>query len=322
MSANSEIAWTRHTFNPVWGCTKVSAGCANCYAEAWAKRTGDDVWGPGERRVFGDAHWREPLKWNRLAALAGERHRVFCGSMCDIGEDHPTTAAQLPRLMELIFSTPSLDWLLLTKRPERLGPYLGAWLDDQDWRTSPSGTTKPAWWLGTSIEDQATADRRIPELLRWPASVHFVSYEPALAPVDLSPYLPCAHVEFQQTAGGWACTNCGTIGFDAPARPGVVWVIVGGESGPRARPFHVEWAREAVRQCRAFGAAPFVKQLGANVMASGMSGPGEHWPIGGSDLVDTGRGYFSKALRDRKGSDPEEWPRDLRVRELPVVGVG
>lgn len=279
MSANTEIAWATHTFNPVWGCTKVSAGCAHCYAETWAKRMGTDVWGPRERRTFGDKHWAEPLKWNRAAAAAGERHRVFCGSMCDIGEYHPTTRAQLPRLMELIYSTNSLDWLLLTKRPELLGPWLAEWLEENNEALVPQveGPLAPRWWFGTSVEDEETAAHRIPVALDAPAAVHFVSYEPALGPVDFEPWLY------------------------GPDR--IDWLIVGGESGAHARPFDLAWARSAVEQCHVAGVAPFVKQLGSVPYEDGVL-------LRGGDLD---FGY-----RDRKGADPVEWPRDLRVRKMPM----
>ena len=122
MGMDSKIGWTHHTFNPVWGCVKVSPGCKNCYAETLSKRFGENIWGPdSERRTFGDKHWNEPRRWNKRAEKEGKRQRVFCGSMCDIYEDHPTTNEALLRLFDLIEETPWLDWLLLTKRPEYIG---------------------------------------------------------------------------------------------------------------------------------------------------------------------------------------------------------
>jgi protein gp37 len=278
VSENSKIEWTHHTFNPVWGCTKVSAGCAHCYAETLAKRYGNDVWGPGERRTFGDKHWAEPLKWARDARKAGERRRVFCGSMCDVFEEHPTTQAQLPQLMDLISATAeSLGWLLLTKRPERAGAYLREWLAED-------ATRRPEWWLGTSVEDQASADLRIPKLLATPAAFRFVSYEPALGPVDFKRIADLPHGAFGWfaecpkcdwrglnsscfTGDGWlVCPACRTrLGEDAPVRPerpGIDWLICGGESGPHARPMHPSWARSARDQCVAAGVPYFFKQYG------------------------------------------------------------
>ena len=121
MGANSKIEWTTHTFNPWWGCTKVSEACKHCYAEAWAKRVGQNVWGPKpERRLLSDNHWRQPLKWNRDAANAAERPRVFCASMADVFEDRDELIEHRDRLFDLIEATPKLDWLVLTKRPQNV----------------------------------------------------------------------------------------------------------------------------------------------------------------------------------------------------------
>src|SRR5690348_1510361 len=107
----TSIAWTRHTFNPWWGCTKVSPGCTNCYAESMDKRIGGDHWGVhAERRFFGEAHWRQPLLWNAEAKHLGERHRVFCASMADIFEDRDDLVPHRDRLWSLIQACDSLDW--------------------------------------------------------------------------------------------------------------------------------------------------------------------------------------------------------------------
>jgi len=118
MGKDSKIEWTHHTFNPWWGCVKVSPGCEHCYAEAFAKRVGKKVWGAqSDRRFFGDPHWREPLKWHDEAVITGERRRVFCASMADVFEDRDELIPHRIRLFQLIANTPKLDWLLLTKRP-------------------------------------------------------------------------------------------------------------------------------------------------------------------------------------------------------------
>jgi protein gp37 len=177
MGANSKIEWCHHTFNPWWGCQRVSPGCEHCYAEAFAKRTGHGVWGPtADRRFFGDKHWAEPLKWNRDAEAAGEHRRVFCASMADVFEDRRDLDAQRARLWLLIAETPCLDWLLLTKRPQNVDHLL------------PEPRPRNIW-LGVTAEDQQRADERIPYLLRatW-AAVRFVSYEPAIEAVNFDTF--------------------------------------------------------------------------------------------------------------------------------------
>ena len=120
MSADSKIEWTDHTFNIVWGCTKVSPGCKHCYAEGTAVWRGHDVWGPDKpRRLLSDAYWREPLKWNAAAQAAGKTARVFCSSMADVFEDREGLDERA-KLWPLIEETPWLRWLLLTKRPENV----------------------------------------------------------------------------------------------------------------------------------------------------------------------------------------------------------
>jgi protein gp37 len=130
MGENSKIEWTTHTFNPWWGCTKVSEACKHCYAEAWAKRLGQRVWGPkSKRRFFTDQHWKQPLTWNRKAEGAKERPRVFCASMADVFENQTELESHRRRLWDLIEATPNLDWLLLTKRPMNVKQLSGWTLD-------------------------------------------------------------------------------------------------------------------------------------------------------------------------------------------------
>ena len=223
VAKNSRIEWTTHTFNPWWGCVKVSPACKHCYAESWAKRVGKDVWGIGaERRFFGDKHWAEPLRWNTAAAAEGERPRVFCASMADVFEDRRDLDQWRDRLWGLIAATPNLDWLLLTKRPD-LVSRLTPWGDD--W---PSNV-----WIGTTVEDQDLADERLPELAVLPAAVRFISAEPLLGPVDL---------------GRWAHA--------------IDWVITGGESGPKARPTSPSWFRSLLNQCMAADIPFHFKQWG------------------------------------------------------------
>jgi protein gp37 len=169
MAKNSSIEWTHHTFNPWWGCTRVSPGCKHCYAETFAHRIGEDIWGPkAKRRFFGDTHWREPLKWNAEALKGGTRRRVFCASMADVFENRAELSPIRERLWQLIADTPKLDWLLLTKRPERVSksvPWNGDW---------PANI-----WVGVTTENQHWAQRRVPLLLDLPV----------LGPLDLARWL-------------------------------------------------------------------------------------------------------------------------------------
>lgn len=223
MGRDSKIEWTHHTFNPWWGCTKVSPACKYCYAESWAKRVGSQVWGAGsERRFFSDSHWKEPLKWSREAAASGERKRVFCASMADVFEARKDLNPWRDRLWQLIEETPELDWLLLTKRPQRFAMYL-------PWRDLPANI-----WLGTTAENQSWAEKRVPHLLRINASVRFLSCEPLLGRLDLS---------------GWI-------------HNGLDWVIAGGESGRKARPTSPGWIRLLRDQCVQAGVPFHFKQWG------------------------------------------------------------
>ncbi len=243
MAENSAIEWTDHTFNPWWGCVKVSPGCKNCYAETMSKRFGN-WWGvDGERRFFGDKHWNEPLKWNRKAEKLGVRHKVFCGSMCDVFEDREDLIEPRTRLFNLINHTRQLDWLLLTKRPENILEFI---------ERDAIGSFGDNVWLGTSIENQEQADLRIPELLKIPAKVRFLSCEPLLEPVDIYEYLRCPLCD------GIGCDNCIAMGFSAD---NIQWVIVGGESGPRKRHFDSNWARSLKYQCEEAGVPFFMKQI-------------------------------------------------------------
>jgi protein gp37 len=217
MGKDSRIEWTHHTFNPWWGCVKVSAACDNCYAEAWAHRLGESVWGPkSERRFFGDAHWKQPLRWNRDAAETGVRRRVFCASMADVFENRKDLVPHRLRLLALIAETPHLDWLLLTKRIHLVR------------RQLPKGYEFPAnVWLGATVEDGDAIRKRLDYLLEFRSpSVRFVSCEPLLGPIDLGPYLR-----------------------KGPNGTRIDWVIAGGESGSAARPMEPQWPEMLRQQC-------------------------------------------------------------------------
>lgn len=277
MAETTEIAWCDSTFNPWIGCTKVSPGCANCYAERdFDLRKHVAKWGAGQpRHRTTEAYWRQPIKWYLdqaalvgCANLAGElpprRPRVFCGSLCDWLDDE-VPIEWLADLLDLIRRTPHLDWLLLTKRPQnwheriRLARnhltipngetalWLANWLPKKESAGMPAraGTPPANVWIGTTVEDQPNADRRIPELLKIPARVRFLSCEPLLGPVDLSFGNP-----------KWRTAES----YHAE----IHWVICGGESGPKARPMQIEWAQSLRQQCQSAGVAFFMKQLGGS----------------------------------------------------------
>lgn len=233
MGQNSAIEWTNHTFNPWIGCTRVSEGCRNCYAERIAERFGVAAWGPRELRTrTADTNWKKPLTWNRKAEREGRRYRVFCASMADVFDDHPGIKPEWRRTLgTLIAATHRLDWLLLTKRPENIEALLAVMFPDG---------VPPNVRIGVSVEDQATADKRIPELLAAWGGPNFVSYEPAIGGVDFNWWLNIP-------------SNVGSV---------LNWIIAGSESGPGARPAHPDWFRSVRDQCQAAGVPYFFKQWG------------------------------------------------------------
>lgn len=368
MGSSTKIEWCDKTFNPWRGCQKVSEGCKNCYAETLSGRNPKTlgVWGPnGTRVVASESMWQEPLKWDKAAKAAGERHRVFCASLADVFEDwtglmsasdggvlhvcnacgawrtmdemcHGPTAHFLltmadvrNRLFRLIDNTPNLDWLVLTKRPENIERMMPPFEVTINYRKRKGSshcepnpfphqtriieldTVRRNLWLGASIENQATADERIPHLLRVPAAVRFLSVEPLLGPI-----------------GRMLGDNLGPAFVGGEVYQGIDWVIVGGESGPGARPMKIEWVRDIVRQCKAAGVPVFVKQLGA--MPTGdYYEDREHFECNGYDWPDPIGHVIPRdgqppigsrvvlPVVDRKGGDMSEWPEDLMVREFP-----
>jgi protein gp37 len=240
----------------------VSPGCENCYAEAFSKRTGNAVWGKNApRRLFGEKHWNEPVKWNRQAEAEGRRHRVFCASMADVFEDRRDLDGERARLWALIAETPWLDWQLLTKRPANVAGMV------------PWGDEWPAnVWLGTTVEDQRRADERIPELLSIPAKVRFLSCEPLLGWVDLGVTDHRGH-EREFYGIGYVCLACSTDNELVPwltyEPAGIHWVIVGGESGSKRRPLDLEHARYLRDQCVGAGVPFFFKQVGGRTAKAG-----------------------------------------------------
>ena len=272
------IEWTDETWNPVTGCTKVSPGCAHCYAEDvakrfWKGRPFEDVW-------FHTKRLEQPLHWKRP-------RRVFVNSMSDLFHEDLKTH-HISDIFYVMMNAPQHTFQVLTKRPDRMRTYM---------REHPAFQL-PNVWLGVSVENQRMADGRIPILQDTPAAVRFLSVEPLLGEVDLY-------------RGGWSLLRpikSPTMG--GPRKPPIDWVIVGGESGRKARPCNLAWVHEIVRQCSREGVPCFVKQLGSNPVAAGD--PSDPWLT-----IESDDGTRPIVLRDSKGGNWSEWPDSLRVREFP-----
>lgn len=273
------ISWTDETWNPTRGCTRISEGCRNCYAESVAARfSGKDPSGKplayyglarqsdnGPRwtgkLVMVPEHLHDPERWKRP-------RKIFVNSMSDLFHEK-LTDDQIASVFLVMLNAPRHTFQVLTKRAARMRRWV-------DWFAKERGDFMPSHiWLGVSAENQETADERLPELYQTAAHMLFVSAEPLLEAIDLSRWL-------------------GIHG----SRMGVSWVIVGGESGREGRPFDVEWARSLIRQCRSADAAPFIKQLGAKVYDS------------------TGR-WEARDVLPLHGPDISEWGEDFAIREFP-----
>lgn len=325
MSAKSSIEWTDVTWNPVRGCSLVSEGCRNCYAMKQAHRFSGPgqpyeglTYGPrwtGKIQLVHDAI-EEPLHWKKP-------RKIFVNSMSDLfHEDVPDEFIE--RVFVTMARTPRHTYQILTKRPQGMLAFLernstgGRIFHLADDRGVESGAWPlPNVWLGVSVENQATADERIPILLETPAAVRFVSAEPLLGPVDLSNYLqppdflPGRHVKIGP--GEWI--------VDADRAHlmwhGLDWVIVGGESGPGARPCDVAWIRSIKSQRLAADVSVFIKQLGSRPFVVEGSRDAQEWSASGASAVmDDCGGIHAK---DKKGGEMAEWPEDLRLREFPGV---
>jgi protein gp37 len=331
--SSNPIQFRDATGRVVWACVKKSSGCANCYAEAIALRF--ERGGPFTRATMegltpflDEKELRHILTAKTIDKRPVAGSRCFLGDMTDVfGEWVPD--ALLDRLFAAIALRPDVTFQVLTKRADRMAAYFAAGeaAIRERWGTEacdPAVGNSPcacnivddcAWplpnlWLGASVENQAAADERIPHLLATPAAVRFLSCEPLLGPIHLWPY---------RNGDGKVVV---TQGIDCD------WVIVGGESGPGARPMAVEWARGLVRQCQAAGTAVFVKQLGANPTGDYYDDRAEYeermgydWPepIGWNRHDGQPRigSRVELPLIDKKGGDLAEFPEDLRVRQFP-----
>ena len=310
MAENTKIAWVRtinpdgtitkgHTFNPWIGCTKVSEGCANCYAETqnsrfkWVER-----WGKGApRKRTSKKNWDKVLKWDKQAEATGIRTKVFCASLADVF-DSEVPAKWRKDLGELIVNTPNLDWLVLTKRPENM---YAMFVHDFEWTdVHGAGVYLPDnVWLGVTVENQEQADKRIPLLLQFHAKVSWLSCEPLLGELDLSYWLNGC----PEQQGG----NIDYVSRDMASDAGdlsmegmileqdvewvqtckkINWIIGGGESGENARPTHPDWMRSLRDQCVKTNTAYFVKQWG------------EWLPMYSADEADN---YSGEMFEDEKG---------------------
>lgn len=252
MAENSGIGWTKHTFNPWIGCTKVAAECDNCYAERDFGNRFGVPWGKGQpRRRTKPGNWQKVRAWNREAERTGERVRVFCASLADVFDPEVPDELRM-ELFGLISATPALDWLLLTKRPRVAHDFLTeAARQGQHWLAQMEGARPECWpfrnvTLGVSAGTQRAAEVGIPWLMDTPVHHRFVSAEPLLEELDLSAWLEPNGVNT-------------TLGL---GNPGIDWLIVGGESGPNARTIHPDWVRKLCLQAQAAGTAFFFKQWG------------------------------------------------------------
>lgn len=318
MPEKTKIELADHSWSPWRGCTKVSPGCANCYAETLSKRNPAVLgqWGKGAPRVLA-RNWNDPVKWNQfktcdcgtircrvddfqtaicpVCRTVYRRPRVF-PSLCDWLDDE-VPIQWLADFLGLIKATPNLDWLLLTKRPQNFSRLKEAYKANVlsnvvrfIHRWVESGEAPENVWFGVSVEDQQRATDRIALLQYIPAKVRWLSVEPLLGPVDL---------ELQPTHG-----------VPIP----IHWVVVGGESGPGARPCFVDWIRLIGSQCRVVGVPYFVKQLGSHPLAYET----ELWTNAGKpEDWKPKPGLVPMKIRHQKGGDPFEWPKDLVVRQYP-----
>lgn len=329
------IQWCDRTWSPWLGCRKVSPGCDNCYIVRTPALSFRGIKHGSQREDLSEAYWALPERWNRAAVrnpiyrcpacnrvgtvntvcptescttfaseMAIVRPRVF-PSLCDPFD------AEVPLDWRLAFfdtikSTPNLDWLLLTKRPENALKFY----EEHVWRHSDGRTLPPDRradftlkflpnvWLGVSVEDQQRADERIPILLRISARVRFLSVEPMLEHIDLATWFWSAMTPLKKCA--------------------VDWVIFGGESGPNARQCSLDWIDDGLRQCRAAGVPVFVKQFGAFPTCSNVN----RWDFPGHVEMQESccvEGAAAAALKfhDKKGGDMAEWPEEFQVREFP-----
>ncbi len=313
MVENTAIEWAHHTFNPWKGCQKVSPACDYCYAERWSRRSGQPHLWNGERERTSESYWFQPRKWNRRAEAAGFRERVFCASLADVFDNQVPEVWRID-LWALIYATPHLDWLLLTKRPQNIRGMLPLdWGDG--WRNV---------WLGTTVENQTEAERRIPKLRDIPAVVRFLSCEPLLSglSLDFAWHGVCATCwgtgtvtrEYFSDDGTEPCRECKGSGNSNPYgdQDGIHWVIAGGESGPNARASNPQWFRDIRDQCIAADVLFMFKQWGEWVSVSEVEGPGRHYTFPDGRIVRrVGKKRAGRTLDGREWNESPDVPTNV-----------
>jgi protein gp37 len=288
------IAWTDETINPIVGCSRISAGCEKCYAETAAKTA----------RLQQFPQYQKVAKWNGTVEFVESQlikpyewkksKKIFICSMADIFHEN-VLFDWVEEIFYMIENCPQHTFQILTKRPERMIEFFDWYIArNSDHSVELQWTMPDNIWLGVSCENQAMADKRIPLLMQIPAKVRFLSCEPLLEPLDLSKFLP---IEWSEVAEDWIESWPGIGSYSTNDYPS--WVIAGGESGAGARPCHVEWLRDIASQCQSAKVPVFVKQLGSNALQGHI--------VNGSKLK----------LKDRKGSDINEFPEDLRIQQFP-----
>lgn len=326
MGIATGISYVDHTVSFWFGCEAVSPACAHCFAKEFVtRRMGLDVFGPATTtpRHRAKRAWAEVPRWNRAAERDGVRRRVLVESLGDIFEDHPQLSAWRAEALALLDACKALDVLLLTKRPEnvlRMVP--------PSWRVSWPEHVQ----VGTTVEDQPCANKRIPELLRVPARL-YLSMEPLLSPVDLTK-IPCARwldgegAQWYDCLRGASYWSNGDHGCHGPA---VAQIICGGESGAKARPFNLSWARALFNQVRELYTPPdrrrnsvawWSKQVGDNPVCSrcgnsgAVTGGFEDEALDCPDCEGKAEGG-RLVIPGHHGADPAHWPSWFRVQELP-----
>lgn len=348
----SNIEWTGDTWNPIVGCSRISDGCKNCYAETMTKRLAamglpkyqgllnEQGRFNGETRFDEDALLR-PLKRKKPTTyFVNSMSDLFHGSIPDEWID---------KVFAVMALCPQHTFQVLTKRVDRMREYVtDLYFNENEDEfgdhfdlvashacelvNSPCADfivdldrPLPNVWLGVSTENQEQADARIPYLLDTPAAVRFVSAEPLLSEMDFDSSLGGTQwVGGQRGCGG---THHGNGSPDCPkhlhhhhdtrCKNGLDWIIVGGESGAGARPCRVEHIRSIVRQCKAADVPVFVKQLGSNAMGSALIDAPPFPCSVEMTWNGAGVGSYSVKFNNRKGGDMSEWPEDLRIREMP-----
>lgn len=321
MGEHTAISWTNHTFNPWIGCTKVSPGCANCYAEKQNERHKWTCgWGPGEERhITSASSWNAIAKWAKTARATGKREKVFCASLADIFDHEAPVFARRALWHLLTLTSDALDFQIVTKRPQRIEQVMKE--DDlaHDFFLAHNV------WLIASTENQEWFDKRVPYLLRVPAAVHGVSAEPLLGAIDGSKYLRktlcqvcngTASVPVEGN-GDTPCPACLNSNNGRGNAPSLNWVIVGGESQVGARPMPPDAARRVRDQCVEYGVAFFF-----------FKQHGEFVEVAGNDVVDADKQRPPIDSRNRVVSidghipaAPDEMRPNIKYRWVTWIGT-